>query len=143
MLAQILSGIFVSIVSFAFGYFLFRSQTKEQIRLEIFRRRLDCYEKIITFLDSSDNFSYGGFLKSKKDEFARRALDLQTSTAPYAPPELHTLLEILWNDIDSLPGSLSKLEETDSTIRIMIEKDIGLHLPNRMIELNKKGHFVK
>ncbi len=143
MLAQILSGILLSAVSFAFGYFLFRSQTKEQIRLEVFRRRLDSYEKIIAFLDSLDDFAHRGFLESKKDEFAQRALDLQTSTAPYTPPELHTLLEILWNDIDALPGSLAKSEETDTTIRTIIEKDIGLHLPNRMIELNKKGLFVK
>jgi hypothetical protein len=143
MLAQILSGILVSAVSFAFGYFLFRSQTKEQIRLEVFRRRLDSYEKIIAFLDSLDDFAHRGFLESKKDEFVQRVLDLQTSTAPYTPPELNEFLETLWNDIYNLPGSLGELEETDTTIRTTIEKDIGLHLPNRMIEWNKKEYFVK
>jgi hypothetical protein len=143
MLAQILSGILVSAVSFAFGYFLFRSQTKEQIRLEVFRRRLDSYEKITAFLDSLDDFAHRGFLETKKDEFVRRALDLQTSTAPYTPPELNAFLETLWNDIDNLPGSLAELEETDTTITTIIEKDIGLHLPNRIIEFNKKGYFVK
>lgn len=137
MVAQILSGILLSAVSFAFGYFLFRSQTKEQIRLEVYRRRLDTYEKIITFLDHVDAFAHRGFVPSKKDEFEERAIDLGSSTALYTSPELHTLLEILSNDIYDLPGSLAKLEETDNSIRTVIEEDIGLHLPNRMMELSK------
>jgi hypothetical protein len=138
MLAQILSGILLSAISFSFGYFLFRSQTKEQIRLEVYRRRLDTYEKIITFLDSLDAFAHREFVQSKKDGFVHRALDLITSTALYTPPELHSFLEILWDEIDSLPGSLAKLEESDTSIRIIIEEDIGLHLPNRIMELDKK-----
>lgn len=138
MLAQVLSGILLSAVSFAFGYFLFRSQTKEQIRLEVYRRRLDTYEKIITFLDSLDTFAHRGFVQSKKNGFVERALDLVMSTALYTSPELHTLLEVLWDDIYNLPDSLDKLEETDTSIRTIIEEDIGLHLPNRMMELSKK-----
>ena len=138
MLAQILSGILPSAVSFAFGYFLFRSQTKEQIRLEVYRRRLDTHEKIVTFLDHVDTFAHRGFVQSKKDEFEKRALDLISSTALYTSPELHSSLEALWNDIYNLPGSLVELEETDTSIRVLIEEDIGLHLPNRMMELSKK-----
>jgi hypothetical protein len=138
MLVQILSGIVLAAVSFAFGYFLFRSQTKEQIRLEVFRRRLDTYEKIITFLDSLDTFAHREFVQSKKGEFVQRALDLETSTVLYTPPELNSFLETLWDDIDKLPGSLAKLEESDTSIRTIIEEDIGLHLPNRMMELSKK-----
>ena len=138
MLAQVLSGILLSAVSFAFGYFLFRSQTKEQIRLEVYRRRLDTYEKIIAFLDHLDAFAHRGFEQSKKDEFVERALDLETSTALYTSPELHSSLEAVWYDIYDLPSSLDKLEETDTSIRTIIEEDIGLHLPNRMMELSKK-----
>jgi hypothetical protein len=143
MLAQILSGIFVSVISFAFGYFLFRSQTREQIRLEVYRRRLDSYEKIGAFLDSLDVFAHRGFLKGKKDEFVQRALDLETSTAPYTPPELNGLLQGLWDDIDNLPGSLAELEETDTRIKTIIEKDIGLHLPNRIMESDNKERRLK
>jgi hypothetical protein len=138
MLAQILSGILLSAISFAFGYFLFRSQTKEQIRLEVYRRRLDSYEKIITFLNSLDTFAHREFVQSKKDDFELRALDLLASTALYASPELHTLLEILWDAIYNLPGSLDELEETDTSMRTIIEEDIGLHLPNRIMELSEK-----
>lgn len=77
-------------------------------------------------------------MQSKKDEFEERALDLISSTATYTSPELHSSLEALWNDIYELPGSLGKLEETDTSIRTLIEEDIGLHLPNRMMELSKK-----
>src|SRR5690242_12212816 len=117
MITQILSGILLSAVSFAFGYFLFRSQTKEQTRLEVYRRRLDTYEKIITFLDHVDTFAHRGFVQSRKDEFEERALNLQTSTALYTSSELHSSLEALWNDIYNLPGSLAELEETDTNIR--------------------------
>jgi hypothetical protein len=138
MLTQILSGILLSAISFAFGYFLFRSQTKEQIRLEVYRRRLDTYEKIITFLNSLDTFAHREFVQNKKDDFVHRALDLDTSTVLYTPPELHSFLETLWDDIDNLPGSLAKLEESDKSIRVIIEEDIGLHLPNRIMELSEK-----
>jgi hypothetical protein len=139
MLVQIISGIVVSIISFAFGYLLFRAQTKEQIKLEVYRRRLDSYEKIIAFLDSLDSFAHREFLEeNKKSELIQRVFDLQTSTAPYTPPEMNACLDGLWHYIDKLPGSLAELEEMDEEMKTLIEKDIGLHLRNRMIEFHKK-----
>jgi len=128
----------VAIISFGFGYFVFRSQTNEQIRLEVYRRRLNAYEKIVQFLDDLDFFSHRSFSdkasdefsEEEKDSFVKRAFQLSYSTRIYLPFELSQLVEEIYNDIDGLPDSLANLEEADEKIHHLIEKDIGKHLPN-------------
>lgn len=145
---QIVSGTVVSIVSFGFGYFLFRSQRMEETKLEVFRRRLNCYEAISGFLEDLDTFGHKGVAPDdieRRKEFLMRCYKLTGTSRLYVPPEVNELLHSLQDVIDGLPESLADLEEIDEELFSLIEKEIGCHLSNWRIkwEEEKKSYVQR
>lgn len=140
LLFQVISGFIIALVSFGFGYFLFRSQTNEQIRLEVYKRRLDCYDKILSYYDDLDFFSHRQemFPKEEKNAFVDRAFRLHASTSAYIPPGFDPLLRYIVDCIDGLPESLADLEDNYEKVNYLIEKDIGLRLVNWRVSYIKK-----
>lgn len=141
LLIQIASGVVVAVVSFGFGYFLFRSQTNEEIRLEVYRRRLNAYENIVDFLDDLDTFSHQNSTEeivARKDHFFKAALRLDANTRIYVPSEFDRLMCALVDNIHGLPDSLAYLEEVHEQAHHLIEKDVGQHLANWRVDFIKK-----
>ena len=137
---QIISGIAVSIISFGFGYFLFRSQTNEQIRLEIYKKRLKSYEDIVCFLDELDSFSHGSFIDEEEmNKFIKKAFELEARTRIYISPNIYEYIMQIPDSINSLPESLASLEEIDENIHHLIEKDTGRHLTNWRVDYIKNS----
>ncbi len=125
----------MSVISFGFGYFLFRSQTKEQMRLEIYRRKLDSYEKIICFFDELDRFAHkydsnGFYPKDEKEKLIQYLFKLTAEVQPYVALELVNLLTHAVHKIDFLPDSLADLEVVDTEITEIIHRETGTYVPN-------------
>lgn len=139
---NIISGAVVAVISFGFGYFLFRSQTNEAIRLEIYRRRLNSYQDITHFLEKIDKFSHRNsdeYILANKGKMADELLGIN-SARTYLPRAVLDLCYGLYEDIQSLPGSLGALELCSEQIHHLIEKDVGERLANWRTEFfGKKG----
>ena len=54
MIYQIIGGLVVLMASFFVGYFISMSQRKEGLRIELYRRKLDIYDKIMEYLQKVD-----------------------------------------------------------------------------------------
>ncbi len=135
---QIVSGLVVAIISFAFGYFLFRAQSKEAVRLEVYRRRLDSYEKIIQFLDELDIWihRHGGAVTEEEALYYARKNDLlRWEVELYVPsPILEVLSEfqiVLWEQVGQnyLTNDLIiPIEEGTAKIQQKISREVTSHL---------------
>lgn len=140
VIMQIVAGTCVALVSFSFGYLLFRLQRAEETKLEVFRRRLNSYEKIVDFLEDLDTFSHRGHTEvpEKRQQFVWRLFKLRGSVGLYLSKKVHELLGILVDTISFLPGSLADLENVYEELFDEIEKEAGTHLPNWRVEWIKK-----
>lgn len=149
MITQIISGIIIALVSFSLGYFLFVVQRKEAIRLELFRRRLDCYDKIMAFMGKVDEEVHDKrFLLDKKDK-EKFILEIYNLTLPnrhYLSKKVYDLLELdLVNLFDDLPDSAGELEHKCDHIQLLIRDEVGSYIINpkyikRIIGDNKKSN---
>lgn len=132
MLSQIISGVVIALVSFSFGYFLFAVQRKEAIRLELFRRRLDCYDKIMVFMEKVDEeVHHKNFLldKTAKDELVLEIYNLTFPNRHYLSEKVYNLLEFdLISFLDELPNYAADLEWTCEHITLLIRDEVGSYI---------------
>jgi len=149
MITQIISGIIIALVSFSLGYFLFVVQRKEAIRLELFRRRLDCYDKIMAFMEKVDQEVHDKrFLldKTTKEKFVLEIYNLTFPNRHYLSEKVYNLLEVdLVNFFDELPDSAADLEQTCDHITLLIRDEVGSYIINpkyikRIIGDDKKSN---
>lgn len=147
LLIQIISGVVVAIVSFGFGYSLFRSQSNEQIRLEVYRRRLNAFEELVKYLDDLDHFAHRlspkDFSQSEKSDFTMRGLKISMGVSQYLTSEVSNMFEFIVMSVWELPESLAKIEEADYEIHSLIFKDVGSHLPNYHTEALERAKKLK
>lgn len=145
LLSQIIPGIVVAFVSFCFGYFLFRLQRFEETKLEVFRRRLDSYEKIAAYLDRLDGFAHSGnfHLRSERSKYVQECFTLSNIIRIYIPKEVHDELMSLIDYIDFLPDSLWGLEQADGRLFTLMERDVGSRLANSRITMERNGKSFK
>jgi len=129
MISQIISGVVIALVSFALGYFLFVVQRKEAIRLELFRRRLDAYDKIMKFILKLDEEVIARKFSVNKDQIEKYVSDIYNLTWPkmhYLSKEVHTMLDPqLINWFDSLPEKAGEFEWQCENIKLQILKETG------------------
>lgn len=149
MIAQIVSGIIIALVSFSLGYFLFVVQRREAIRLELFRRRPDCYDKIMAFMEKVDQEVHDKqFLldKTTKEKFVLEIYNLAYPNRHYLSEKVYNLLrEDLVNLFDELPDSASDLEQACDHIALLIRDEVGSYIIDpkhikRIIGDNKKSN---
>jgi hypothetical protein len=135
----IISGVIIPLASFAFGYFLFKSQGREEARLEVFRRRLNAYEKVSAFMEEVDIFAHNYNyppnssldLTDKRNALVERCFGLVYSNRVYMPLKISNILEQeLAFGIGDLPESLGIVEDTIDEINAIIDEEIGKYMNN-------------
>ncbi|MFA5188198.1 MAG: hypothetical protein WC460_02455 [Patescibacteria group bacterium] len=151
MLTQIISGFIIAVVSFFFGYFLFTVQRKEAIRLELFKKRLDCYDKIMAFMQKIDQEVIANNFLIDKMENEKYVLEIYNLTLPnrhYLSEKIHDLLELdLVNLFDTLPESAGDLEQKCDQIKVLIQDEVGSYIIDtkhikKIIGNNKKKDTI-
>lgn len=132
MILQIVTGTIVAVVSFLFGYFLFIVQRKEAIRLELYKRRLESYDRIMALLQQIDqdiitkDFDID---QSIKDKFVSEIYNLTLPNRHYLSKDVYNLLEeAMVNCIDDLPETAADLEEVSNNIIKIISNEVGSYL---------------
>lgn len=143
----IVSGVIVPLLSFAFGYFLFRAQRHEEARLEVFRRRLNAYEKVSVFLQEIDTFAHqkawdsskplSADLIAERGSLVQNCFNLAYSVRLYLPIDVANVLENLALEIDDLPESLATVESSVGDIGGMIDKEVGKYIDNWYVEIRE------
>jgi len=132
MINQIISGAIVAIVSFFFGYLLFVVQRKEAIRLELMKKRLNSYDKIMAFMQKIDQeiISKDYILnKSEKDRFVLEIYHLTLPNMIYLSKEIYRMLELHLVDlIDALPESGDDLMNYCDEIKTSILDEVGANI---------------
>lgn len=115
-----------------FGYFLFVVQRKEAVRLELYKRRLESYDKIMALLQQIDqdiiakNFSVD---QSTKDRFVSQIYNLTLPNRHYLSKDVYNLLEeAMVNCIDDLPETAADLEQVSENINTIIRNEVGSYL---------------
>jgi hypothetical protein len=126
--SPVVTGIVVPFLSFLLGYFLFRAQRKEELRLEVFRRRLDAYEKIMLHLQYVDKESHGP--SPNGPSLSWKTIELTGNIRPYLTWEVDNLLEIMAGVLYDLPDSLGETERLDVELSDILHKEVGAHLGN-------------
>jgi len=132
MISQIISGVIIALVSFFLGYFLFVVQRKEAIKLELFRKRLDCYDKIMAFMQKVDQEVIANdFLldKTTKEKFVLEIYNLTLPNRHYLSEKVHNLLEPdLVNLFDDLPDCAGDFEQKCEHIKCLIQDEVGSYI---------------
>ena len=147
----VVSGVLVPFISFAFGYFLFRAQRKEETKLEVFRRRLNTYEQVSIFLQEVDEFAHAPQpkllpnpmdFKEHKTSLTKKCFRLVYSSRLYLPFELADQLENFALMIDDLPKSLADVEGAIDDMNGIIEKHIGSYMTNWRVEVDRIRQII-
>lgn len=132
MITEIISGIIVAIISFVFGYFLFLVKRKESIRLELYKKRLESYDKILSFVNKVDREIIAKdfeLTKEEKNNFVEEIYSLTLPRMPYISKEISHLLEPeMVYAIDGLPDSAHILENLNERLKFDITDEIGAFL---------------
>lgn len=132
MIYQIIGGLIVLIISFFVGYFLSMSQRKEALRVELYRRKLDIYDKVMEYLQKIDKLILAkqGQIEAEQGKImANEIKEFTYSKRHYLSKEIYFMLEFeLADAIGSLPDSLTDLEKATNKIATFIQKEIGTEL---------------
>jgi hypothetical protein len=132
MLGQIISGVVIAIVSFTLGYLLFVVQRKEGIRLELFKRRLDSYDKIMKFMQKVDQEIVSKQFKISEDHIHDYLMEIYNLTTPYMhylSEEVYYMLEMeLAELILDLPNSGADFEDQCEIIKLQIIKEVSSYI---------------
>lgn len=132
MIYQIIGGLIVLIISFFVGYFLSMSQRKEALRVELYRRKLDIYDKVMEYLQKIDKLILAkqGQIEAEQGKImANEIKEFTYSKRHYLSKEIYFMLEFeLADAIGNLPDSLTDLEKATNKIATFIQKEIGTEL---------------
>ncbi len=137
---QLVSGVIVALISFILGYLLFRSQTEEQIRLEVYRRRLDSYDRITQLLEELDIYIHdeASYSHKRTSELMYKTYEVVTLTHFYVPQEISIILNTVPDHlIEKLDERVGDLEEIKDVLTHIMWKDTGRYLSNQTVAMLK------
>lgn len=145
MISQIISGVIIALVSFSLGYFLFVVQRKEAIRLELFKRRLESYDKIMKFMQKIDQEIVSNHFILSKEQIHNYLFEIFNLTTPnmhYLSDDIYRRLEMQLADLLlELPKSAGDFEAQCEEIKLQIINEVSSYIitPKRIEKIVGKN----